>query len=50
VCEDASEGIWLGTMGGGIARWKDGRLTDVVEAPGGGGRGLVFSAFPGASG
>ena len=50
VCEDSTGGIWLGTMGGGIARWQDGWLSDFADAPGGGGRGLVFSAYPGAAG
>ena len=50
VCEDPLDGMWLGTMGGGIARWQDGRLSDFADAPGGGGRGLVFSAYPGAAG
>ena len=47
ICQDGSGAIWLGTAGSGLVRCQDEKLSD-FNLPGGGGKGFVFSAYPGA--
>jgi signal transduction histidine kinase/ligand-binding sensor domain-containing protein len=44
VCESSNE-IWLGTSGGGLCRWTDGKMTR-FSVGGGASADFVFSIFP----
>ena len=49
VCEDAGSAIWIGTGGGGLCRWSDGKIT---RYPVGASESAdyIYSIFPRASG
>src|SRR5262249_43655371 len=49
VVEDRAGAIWMGSMGGGLQRYRDGVLTR-VPLPEGASGGFVFSVFPAAGG
>jgi len=49
VCQDASQVVWIGTAGGGLARYKDGNLIN-CDATGAVPEDFIFSIFPESDG